>query len=185
MLGHHLRRLLHAGAQRHADGAPGDQLAHLDLHQLAGLALGLLHLQARLAFGLDEVGEGVMCLAQLLEQLAGNEVDQAVLDRPCRQAHLVPAQQAELAEHLALGQAVVQLAVAPVDLHRAAADVVQLPDRFAIAEDVATGLEIADLDLPGDLVEGFVGQPVEGGEATQVVAYFDQLDLHPGLLAGA
>ncbi|MOA55478.1 hypothetical protein D3C78_1792780 [compost metagenome] len=97
----------------------------------------------------------------------------------------MPAQQAELAEHLALGQTVVQLAVAPVDLHRAAADVVQLPDRFAIAEDVATGLEIADLDLPGDLVEGFVGQPVEGGEATQVVAYFDQLDLHPGLLAGA
>ncbi len=91
MLGHHLRGLLHAGAQRHADGAPGDQLADLDLHQLAGLALRLFHLQARLALGLDKVGEGVIGLAQLLEQQAGNEVDQTVFNRPCRQAHLVAA----------------------------------------------------------------------------------------------
>ena len=34
------------------------------------------------------------------------------------------------------------------------------------------------------LVEGVFGQPIEGREAVQVVADFDQLDLHAGLLRG-
>ncbi|MNG38598.1 hypothetical protein D3C84_1263660 [compost metagenome] len=58
----------------------------------------------------------------------------------------------------------------------------QVVDLRAEAEDLATGLEVADFDLAGDLVEAVFGQPIEGWEALQVVADFDQLDLHAGLL---
>src|SRR5690606_3086664 len=38
--------------------------------------------------------------------------------------------------------------------------------------------EIADLHLAGDFVECLLRQVVEGGEAIQVIADLDQLDLH-------
>ena len=135
-------------------------------------------LEARLTFGLDEVGEAVELLAELMEQRAGDEVDQAVFDRGGTQAYLVAAQQAGLTEDVALAEAVVQFAATPVDFHRAAAHVMQLVDRRTDGEDFATGLEVAHLHLAGDLVESLFRQVVEGGVAIQVVADLDQFDLH-------
>ena len=125
-----------------------------------------------MAFGLDEFGKAVVLFAQLGEYGGRDEVDQTVFNRPRRETHFVAAQQAGLAEDIALAQTVVQRAITPVDFHRAAAYIVQLVNRSAIQQDVCAGLEVRHLNLPGNGVEAVIGQRIEGREALQVIADF-------------
>ncbi len=113
------------------------------------------------------------------------EVDQAVFERPGREAHTTVAQQAEVAKDIALAQQVVELTVAPGDLHRSAADIAELLMHGVKLKNGRAGLEVADLNLPGDLVQQLLRQPVKGRKAPHMLADFQQFRFHGVLRAVA
>src|SRR5690606_18010812 len=124
-----------------------------------------------------------MLIAQPEEQLAGDEVDQAVFQRPGREAYPAVTAQARLAEDVTFAEAVEQLAIGPVDLHRATADIVQLVEGSVIVQNGGSCLEVANLSLARNIVQSFFRQLVKGREAAEVVADLDQFDLHGHLPA--
>src|SRR5690606_30781029 len=100
--------------------------------------------------------------AQAEEQLAGDEVDQAVFQRPGREAYPAVTAQACLTEDVTFPKTVEQLAIGPVDLHRATADVVQLADLDALLENRRACLEVAHRGLTRDRIQGLCGGLVTG-----------------------
>src|SRR5690606_18732220 len=131
-----------------------DQPVHPHLAQFTGPALGLYRgTQPPGTLGIDKVGETVVLIAQPEEQLAGDEVDQAVLQRPGREAYPAVTAQARLAEDVTFAEAVEQLAIGPVDLHRATADIVQLVEGSVLVQNGGACLEVAHLGLAGNIVE--------------------------------
>jgi hypothetical protein len=45
-------------------------------------------------------------------------------------------------------------------------------------QNLGASFEIADFDVPGDIIQGLVRQGLKRWEAFQMVTYFDQLDIH-------
>src|SRR5690554_2253589 len=125
-----------------------------------------------------------MLVAQLAEQFTGNEVDQRIFQCPGRETHPATPAQAGLAEYIAFTQPVEQLAIAPIDLYRAAANIVQLGKLLILFQDRRAGLEVTHLRVSGKVVQNVVRQFIKGGEATEMVANLDQFDLHGQLSAG-
>ena len=115
----------------------------------------------------------LILLAQLIEQGAGYVIQQRVFDSLGGEAHAVASQQAEMTKDIALGQAVIEVAIAPEYLHRAAAHVMQLVDFLVEGQDLGAGLAVADFYLAGDIIEYLFGQLVERREAAEVVANLD------------
>src|SRR5690606_16141453 len=116
------------------------------------------------------------------EQFVRNQVEQAVFDRSSGKTHLVVAQQTEMAKDIALGQTVVKIAVATINLDRSATHVIQMMAFVIEVQNVCLRADVADLDLRCDLIEYVLIQHIEWRKATQVVTYFDEFNLHATFL---
>src|SRR5690554_3649402 len=114
----------------------------------------------------------------MLEGLEGDFVDQAVFDGFGGEAHFLIAQQAELAKDFAFADAVVELAGAPEDFHRTAADVVQPVVLLAQLQNLGAGPVIGYFDTSDDAVKQLFGHFVKGGVLGDVIADVEQLGLH-------
>src|SRR5690606_27492951 len=161
-----------------------DQLVDPDLHQLAGPPLRLCRqTQPTRALGIDELGKLIKVVTQLMKQLRRDEIDQGVFQRLSRKTHPVAPAQAGLTENVAFTKSVEQLTITPVDFHRAAADVVQIGDLLTQLQNRRARLKVAHLHLPGGFIQRLFRQLIKGREATEVVAYLDQFDIHGQHLA--
>ena len=104
----------------------------------------------------NEVGESIMLCAQFSEDIGGYVIDQAIFQGSGGKTHLVTAQQTGLTEEVAFDKSVIEFAIAPVNLHRTATDIVQVMNDCARFKDVTAGLEITHFYPPGDGVYRFL-----------------------------
>ena len=131
-----------------------------------------------MVFNLDKIGEVFVVFPQILESLVGDFVDQAVFNSLGGKAYFLIAQQAELAKDFAFADAVVELAGAPEDFHRTAADVVQPVVLLAQLQNLGAGPVIGYFDTSDDAVKQLFGHFVKGGVLGDVIADVEQLGLH-------
>ncbi|MNY03989.1 hypothetical protein D3C86_1366380 [compost metagenome] len=129
-------------------------------------------------FRFNEIRKGFMLCAQFGEYVGGDVVNQTVFKCSRRKTNFVAAQEPCLAKDIAFDKPVVKLAAASINLHCAAAHIVQILDNGTRFQDVATGLEVTHINSPSHSIYRLPGQLIKRGKTIEMVADFLHLGLH-------